>query len=243
MSPCPDRTADEPREQQELLPGLVRARVRPTRKAAAASAEPVAEVDPVARVLVDVPLAHLDRAFDYAVPASMADDAQPGVRVKVRFAGRDVDGFVLERVAGTDHDGSLTPLRRVVSAEPVLSPQVAALAGELAERYAGTRSDVLRLAVPGRHAATEKKDSVAAGAATGVRLRRGRGRLGRPRSGARVPRPPGRRRVAAGGLERRSRHRLADRWSRTPSRPRPRAAGARWSSCPTARTSRRSTPR
>jgi primosomal protein N' (replication factor Y) len=151
--------ADELREQ-ELLPGLVRARVRPTRKTVAA-AEPVAGVDPVARVLVDVPLAHLDRTFDYGVPASMADDAQPGVRVKVRFAGRDVDGFVLERVAGTDHDGSLTPLRRVVSAEPVLSRQVAALAGELAERYAGTRSDVLRLAVPGRHAATEKKDSVA----------------------------------------------------------------------------------
>ena len=32
-------------------------------------------------------------------------------------------------------------------------------AGDLAERYAGTRSDVIRLAVPGRHAATEAKDS------------------------------------------------------------------------------------
>ena len=61
----------------------------------------MAEVDPVARVLVDVPLAHLDRTFDYAVPASMADDARPGVRVKVRFAGQDVDGFVLD--AGDGH--------------------------------------------------------------------------------------------------------------------------------------------
>jgi len=138
---------------------MVRARVRPTRRTAAAP-EPVAEVDPVARVLVDVPLAHLDRTFDYAVPASMAESARPGVRVKVRFAGRDVDGFVLERGAATDHDGSLSALRRVVSAEPVLQPQVAGLAGDLAERYAGTRSDVLRLAVPHRHAATEKADSV-----------------------------------------------------------------------------------
>ena len=86
--PLPD--ADQPREQQELLPGLVRSRVRPTRKAAVAAAEPVADLDPVARVLVDVPLAHLDRAFDYGVPASMAEDARPGVRVKVRFAGRDI---------------------------------------------------------------------------------------------------------------------------------------------------------
>jgi primosomal protein N' (replication factor Y) len=120
----------------------------------------VAEVDPVARVLVDVPLAHLDRSFDYAVPASMADGAHPGARVKVRFAGRDVDGFVLERAAESDHGGALTPLRRLVSPEPVLLPEVAALAAEVAERYAGTRSDVIRLAVPGLHAATVAKDSV-----------------------------------------------------------------------------------
>ena len=140
----------------------MRARVRPTRKAAAA-AEAVAEVDPVARVLVDVPLAHLDRTFDYAVPASMAEEARPGVRVKVRFAGRDVDGFVLERAAG-DRPRRLADAaaaggqRRAGAAARRWRPSPA----ELAERYAGTRSDVLRLAVPGRHAATEKKESVAA---------------------------------------------------------------------------------
>ena len=87
----------------------------------------------------------------------MADDAQPGVRVKVRFAGQDVDGFVIERAATTEHTGRLQPLRRVVSAEPVLTPDVAALTGAVAARYAGTRSDVLRLAVPPRHATAEKQ--------------------------------------------------------------------------------------
>jgi primosomal protein N' (replication factor Y) len=47
----------------------------------------------------------------------------------------------------------------VVSAEPVLSEEVAELVGEVAARYAGTRSDVLRLAVPARHATTEKAAS------------------------------------------------------------------------------------
>jgi primosomal protein N' (replication factor Y) len=122
-------------------------------------AEPAAERDPVARVLVDTPLAHLDRAFDYAVPASMADSAVPGARVKVRFAGKSLDGFVLERTAASEHTGTLTPLQRLVSPEPVLHPSVAELAAVLAERYAGTRSDVLRLAVPPRHAATEKEAS------------------------------------------------------------------------------------
>ncbi len=110
-------------------------------------------------MLVDTPLAHLDRPFDYAVPASMADDAVPGVRVKVRFAGKPLDGFVVARAADTDHTGTLTAIQRVVSAEPVLRPAVAELAGQLAERYAGTRSDVLRLAVPPRHATTEKQAS------------------------------------------------------------------------------------
>ena len=83
----------------------------------------------------------------------------PGVRVKVRFAGQDVDGFVVERRADTDHTGRLTPLRRLVSTEPVLTPAVAALTEDVARRYAGTRSDVLRLAVPPRHATTEKQPS------------------------------------------------------------------------------------
>jgi primosomal protein N' (replication factor Y) len=47
----------------------------------------------------------------------------------------------------------------VVSAERVLSPAIADLAGDLAQRYAGVRSDVLRLAVPPRHATTEKQPS------------------------------------------------------------------------------------
>ncbi len=147
-----------------MLPGL-RAAVADSRaKAAATRARKQAEVepattDPVARVLVDVPLAHLDRTFDYLVPLKDAEAAVPGARVKVRFAGQDVDGYVVARVAASDHPGRLAPLRRVVSAEPVLSPEVATLAAAVAERYAGSRADVLRLAVPPRHATTEAKPS------------------------------------------------------------------------------------
>jgi primosomal protein N' (replication factor Y) (superfamily II helicase) len=148
----------------ETLPGL-RATVRASRarRPARAAPEPSAAVDPVARVLVDTPLAHLDRAFDYTVPASLAESAVPGARVKVRFAGKDLSGFVVARVAASDHTGTLSPLRTVVSPERVLSPAIAGLAETLAERYAGTRADVLRLAVPPRHATTEKQPSPAEG--------------------------------------------------------------------------------
>src|SRR5665811_224219 len=115
-----------------------------------------ADVDPVALVLVDVGLPHLDRPFEYSVPDSMADLAVPGARVKVRFAGQDVYGYVLARAATAEHDGTLAPLRKVVSPEAVLTPQVLALCREMASRYAGTLADVVRLAVPPRHATAEK---------------------------------------------------------------------------------------
>ncbi|MEV0344365.1 primosomal protein N' [Nonomuraea sp. NPDC050680] len=110
---------------------------------------------PVARVAVDNPLPHLDRPFDYLVPATMHETAEPGVRVRVRFAGQLVDGFVLERVEESDHTGKLTALERVVSSERVLTGEIAGLARAVADRYAGTLADVLRLAIPLRHARAE----------------------------------------------------------------------------------------
>jgi primosomal protein N' (replication factor Y) len=111
----------------------------------------------VARICVDVPLAHLDRPFDYLVPATMDAHATPGTRVRVRFAGQLVDGYLLERVDDSAHTGRLAFLERVVSPEPVLHPDIVQLARAMADRYGGTLADVLRLAVPPRHARAEAK--------------------------------------------------------------------------------------
>ncbi|MGI8696683.1 MAG: primosome assembly protein PriA, partial [Mycobacteriales bacterium] len=93
---------------------------------------------PVARVVIDTPLAHLDRVFEYAVPASLSDRLEAGVRVRVRFAGRDHDGFVLERVQEADHPGPLQPVRRVVGEDVVLTPHLARVCRAVADHYAGT---------------------------------------------------------------------------------------------------------
>lgn len=141
-------------DQLALVPPLTASgrRARPRPKAAAAVAAPSA---PVARVAVDTRLAHLDRPFDYLVPAALHDAVVAGCRVKVRFAGALVDGFVLERVERSAHEGRLAFLAKVVSAEPVLTPEVLALARAVADRCAGTLADVLRLAIPPRHARAE----------------------------------------------------------------------------------------
>lgn len=110
---------------------------------------------PVARVAVDVAHPHLDRPFDYLIPPEWEAAVLPGCRVRVRFAGRLVTGYVLERVERSEHAGRLAPLHRLVSGEPVLTAEIAGLARAVADRMAGSLADVLRLAVPPRHAAAE----------------------------------------------------------------------------------------
>lgn len=111
---------------------------------------------PFARIAVAVTPPHLDRLYDYLVPPELVQQAQPGVRVRVRFSGRLVDGFLIERTDTTEHTGKLGRIEKVVSAEPALTAEIAQLARTVADRYAGTLGDVLRLAVPPRHARAEK---------------------------------------------------------------------------------------
>ncbi|WP_286132748.1 primosomal protein N' [Arthrobacter sp. OY3WO11] len=115
---------------------------------------------PVAKVLVESSLPHLDRLFDYGVPDTLDHAARPGVRVKVKFNGQDLNGFLMERVAESDAGHTLVPLAKVVSPVSVLTPAVRELVSSVAARYAGTLSDVLRVAVPPRVARLEKELAV-----------------------------------------------------------------------------------
>ena len=112
----------------------------------------------VARVLIDSPLPQLDRLFDYGIPASMAETAIPGVRVRVplRSAGRIADGIIVELAPPGEYRGALSELDEVVSPIPVLTPDVWRLARRASERAAGTASDIVRLAVPHRQVRVEK---------------------------------------------------------------------------------------
>ncbi|MBB3039914.1 primosomal protein N' [Hoyosella altamirensis] len=105
-----------------------------------------------------LPLPHLDREFDYLIPAELDEQAQPGVRVRVRFAGRLVDGYLVDRAQTSEREGKLGWLDRVVSPVQVLTPEISRLVDAIAERYAGTRADVLRLAIPPRHARIESEN-------------------------------------------------------------------------------------
>ncbi|MFI8102925.1 primosomal protein N' [Streptomyces sp. NPDC086023] len=166
--------AGGPPEQLALIRETVRAA-----KAAAPKAKPrtwrgaaLAKELPVARILVNKGVLHLDQLWDYAVPAELDEAAQPGVRVRVRFGagahhvregrregGGLIDGFLVERRAESDYNGPLAALAHVVSPERVLTPRMLALTRAVADRYAGSLADVLQLALPPRNARAESKPS------------------------------------------------------------------------------------
>ena len=145
---------------------LLRRRCARSRAAAAAAAARSRRPTlPVARVAVDVALAAPRPAVRLRwCPPTLADAAQPGVRVRVRFAGPA--GRRVRRSSGP-------PAQRARRAgwRPLQPGRLAragadargrcALARAVADRYAGTLADVLRLAVPPRHARVEAEPSAA----------------------------------------------------------------------------------
>ena len=159
-------------EQLALIRETVRKAQVPRAKPRTWRGAALAKELPVARVLVNKGVLHLDQYFDYAVPEELDAEARPGVRVRVRFGagGRNVrggrregggliDGFLVERRAESDYQGALAALAYVVSPEPVLGPELLALSRAVADRYAGSLADVLQLAVPPRNGRAESRPS------------------------------------------------------------------------------------
>ena len=70
----------------------------------------------------------------------MQSTVQPGMRVRVRFAGRLVDALVVQRRRTSDHAGSLRPIERLISPDVVCDEHMFRLIDQLAERSAGTVS-------------------------------------------------------------------------------------------------------
>lgn len=98
-----------------------------------------------ARVLVD---GLNDMVLDYAIPAGMQGVTR-GCRVEVPLRGRGATGTVLSLVEPEETwSGSLRPLRRLISDEPVVSPVLMDLAEWAARYYAVPIEQMIRCIVP-----------------------------------------------------------------------------------------------
>lgn len=111
---------------------------------------------PVARVVLDLPLAHLNHFYEYSIPKRFAD-LRVGAKVKVDFGTQLVSGYVIERVDNSVLAGKLRPIRSVISNFPVLQPEIYRLAREISIFTATPIANILRLAIPSRNASIEKE--------------------------------------------------------------------------------------
>lgn len=113
----------------------------------------------VAKVAIDSSLPNLDRLFDYAIPSELKSTAIAGARVKVPFgrSKKPLDGFIVEIANESDFSGKLAELSELVSTVPVLPSPLYKTLKSVAERQACSLGDLLKLAVPARSVAVEKK--------------------------------------------------------------------------------------
>ncbi|MBP3087679.1 primosomal protein N' [Corynebacterium sp. sy017] len=120
------------------------------------STRQLAPTAPIASILPLLGVAHLDRAFEYYIDSEQDKLVQAGVRVRIKFHGRLVDGIVLDRHGQAQHKGQLRWIERVISPEVVYPAQLKQLIDALTVRYGGITSDLIRLAIPARHGQAEK---------------------------------------------------------------------------------------
>ncbi len=118
----------------------------------------VADLLPVARLWVDNSLSHLDGTYDYLVPQRLDNAVRAGVRVGVNFAGREVEGLVLERLEATSIAG-LKMISSVLSPVIVAPPQLISLIKAASQRWLAHPYDIVRSAIPPRVASVDKSIS------------------------------------------------------------------------------------
>ena len=92
----------------------------------------------IAKVLVEINNINVDKTFDYIVPFKYIEKIKIGMRVKVPFASRELEGFVLDLVNSTDDNYELKEIISIVDTEPILNNELLHLGQFMSKKYFST---------------------------------------------------------------------------------------------------------
>ena len=92
----------------------------------------------IAKVLVEINNINVDKTFDYIVPFEYIEKIKIGMRVKVPFASRELEGFVLDLVNSVDDSYELKEIISIVDAEPILNNELLHLGQFMSKKYFST---------------------------------------------------------------------------------------------------------
>ena len=115
-----------------------------------------ADLFPVAAVLVDTPVSHLEGVYDYLVPLHLEDSAVYGTKVVVPFGNTQVDGLIVGRKNDSEQIKNLKMIIDVSSPSGLVSTQVIEHLELVRNRFGGSFWSLLKSALPARVAKEDK---------------------------------------------------------------------------------------
>jgi len=111
---------------------------------------------PVAAVLVDTPVSHLEGIYDYLVPVEFDENAVAGTKVVVPFGNSVAEGLVIARKNQSAEAKNLKAIAEVTSPKAMVTADVMNLVESVRNRFGGSFWAVMKSAIPTRIVKEEK---------------------------------------------------------------------------------------
>ena len=93
----------------------------------------------IASVLIEISNFHIDKTFTYIIPDILKDKIKIGIRVKVPFNNRELEGFVLDIDSNIDKTNyELKEIISVVDEKPILNDELLELGKYMSKKYFST---------------------------------------------------------------------------------------------------------
>lgn len=105
---------------------------------------------PVASVLVETPVSHLEGIYDYLIPQHLSDVATVGSKVLVEFGRGNAEGLLVGRKAKSEQAIRLKPILDLTSPSGLVNPNLIKHIELTRNRFGGSFWSILKSAIPSR---------------------------------------------------------------------------------------------
>lgn len=116
----------------------------------------VTEYLPIASVLVDTPVSHLEGIYDYLIPAHLSETATVGTKVLIEFGKGRTEGLLLARKAESEQATRLKPILDLASPSGLVCAALIKQIELVRNRFGGSFWSILKSAIPARVSKEEK---------------------------------------------------------------------------------------
>jgi primosomal protein N' (replication factor Y) len=106
--------------------------------------------NPLASVLVDTPVSHLEGIYDYLVPEELSISATIGTKVLVEFGNSQTEGLIVARGDRNGASRVIKPILAISSPSGIVQPSILQHIELVRNRFGGSFWSLLKQAIPPR---------------------------------------------------------------------------------------------